>query len=209
MSTAVINNPILNSPFAEPSRHWALDQNGIPTGVMAEGRRRSEFIVPVPPPNEAGSSSHVRFGTTKTNFWTPRADKCPINLVVCDQDWEAAAAQALDGMPEVLRYVKNDRLGFEVPYVHGGTEHHYRPDFIVVVDDGRGPDDPLDLVLEVKGRQSPQDDAKHDTIQRLWIPAVNALGRFGRWAFVRVDGPFEVDEVIRRHLASQQPALVT
>jgi type III restriction enzyme len=47
---AVIDNPILNSPFAEPSRHWALDQNGIPTGVMAEGRRRSEFIVPVPPP---------------------------------------------------------------------------------------------------------------------------------------------------------------
>jgi len=27
-----------------------LDENGIPTGFPAEGRRRSEFVVPVPPP---------------------------------------------------------------------------------------------------------------------------------------------------------------
>jgi hypothetical protein len=46
----VIDNPVLNSPFAEPSRHWELDENGIPTGTPAPGRRRSEFIVPVPPP---------------------------------------------------------------------------------------------------------------------------------------------------------------
>ena len=50
VSSAVIDNPILNSPFAEPSRHWELDENGIPTGSPAPGRRRSEFVVPVPPP---------------------------------------------------------------------------------------------------------------------------------------------------------------
>ena len=26
----MIDNPILNSPFAEPSRHWELDESGIP-----------------------------------------------------------------------------------------------------------------------------------------------------------------------------------
>jgi type III restriction enzyme len=46
----IIDNPILNSPFAEPSRHWVLNDNGIPNGITADGRRRSEFIVPVPPP---------------------------------------------------------------------------------------------------------------------------------------------------------------
>lgn len=158
------------------------------------------------PYNEAGSTRHVGFATTKTNFWTPRADKCQVNLIVCDQDWEAAAAQALDGMDEVLRYVKNDRLGFEVPYVDGGQERHYRPDFLAVVDDGGGPDDPLHLVLEVKGRQTAQDDAKHDTMRNLWVPAVNALGRFGRWDFCRVDGPYGVDEVIRRHIAARTAA---
>lgn len=50
VSHAAIDNPILNSPFAEPSRHWELDENGIPTGTPAQGRRRSEFIAPAPPP---------------------------------------------------------------------------------------------------------------------------------------------------------------
>jgi len=49
MSAPVIDTPILNSPFAEPARHWVLDEQGIPTGARATGRRRSEFIVPVPP----------------------------------------------------------------------------------------------------------------------------------------------------------------
>jgi hypothetical protein len=47
--TAVIDNPILNSPFVEPGRHWVLDDRGIPTGDSGQGRRRSEYIVPVPP----------------------------------------------------------------------------------------------------------------------------------------------------------------
>ncbi len=46
----VIDNPILNSPFAEPSRHWEFDKNGIPAGTPARGLRRSEFVAPVPPP---------------------------------------------------------------------------------------------------------------------------------------------------------------
>lgn len=50
VTAPVIDNPILNSPFAEPSRHWEFDESGIPTGTPALGRRRSEFIVPVPPP---------------------------------------------------------------------------------------------------------------------------------------------------------------
>ena len=50
MTTIVIDNPILNSPFAEPARHWLLDQQGIPNGAVGQGRRRSEFVVPVPPP---------------------------------------------------------------------------------------------------------------------------------------------------------------
>jgi type III restriction enzyme len=50
VTAPIIDNPILNSPFVEPARHWVLDENGIPTGLPAAGRRRSEFVVPVPPP---------------------------------------------------------------------------------------------------------------------------------------------------------------
>ena len=160
------------------------------------------------PYNETGSSRHVSFATTKQNFHTTNPAKCQVNLVVCDSNWEAACAQALEAMPEVLRYVKNDRLGFEVPYVHGGQEYQYRPDFIAVLDDGAGLDDSLHLVLEVKGERDAQDDAKHSTMRSLWVPAVNAAGRHGRWDFLRLDGPYDVAESIRRHLAGegQRPA---
>lgn len=47
MLAAVIDYPILNSAFAEPSSHWELDENGIPTGIVSKGWRRSEFIVSV------------------------------------------------------------------------------------------------------------------------------------------------------------------
>ena len=161
-------------------------------------------LVPILDPyNPEGSSRHVKFATTKTNFWETAPSRCHINLVVCDGNWEAACAQALEAMPEVLRYVKNDRLGFEVPYEHGGRDHMYRPDFIAVLDDGAGPDDPLHLVLEVKGERDAQDDAKHDTMRALWVPAVNAARRHGRWDFLRLDGPYDVAAAIRAYLAGR------
>lgn len=165
------------------------------------------------PYNETGSSRNVAFTTTKANFWETNAAKCQVNLVVCDGDWEAACAQALEGMPEVLRYVKNDRLGFEIPYEHGGAEHQYRPDFIALVDDGAGADDLLHLVLEVKGERDAKDDAKHDTMQKLWVPAVNGTGRYGRWSFLRLDGPYGIADSIQLHIreraisASQTPTI--
>jgi type III restriction enzyme len=175
--------------------------------ACVEGAAGAGTLRPIMDPyNETGSSRFVGFGTTKTNFFTPRADRCQINLVVCDGDWEAACAQSLEEIPEVLRYVKNDRLGFEVPYVHGGEEHRYRPDFIAMLDDGAGPADPLHLVLEVKGERDDKDDAKHGTMHALWVPAVNAAGRYGRWDFLRLDSPYETADAIRRHLAARLPA---
>ena len=162
-------------------------------------------LVPILDPyNPEGSSRYVKFATTKTNFWETAPSRCHINLVVCDGDWEAACAQALEAMPEVLRYVKNDRLGFEVPYEHGGQDHVYRPDFIAVLDDGAGPEDPLNLVLEVKGERDVQDDAKHGTMRALWVPAVNGAGRHGRWDFLRLDEPYGVADEIRLFLGKQK-----
>ncbi|CAO1648946.1 Type III restriction-modification enzyme, helicase subunit [Salinibacterium sp. NYA9b] len=48
----VLANPVINSPYVEPSRHFALDDQGRPTGKIAESRRRSEFFVPVPKPKK-------------------------------------------------------------------------------------------------------------------------------------------------------------
>ena len=47
MPPVVIDNPILNSPFAEPARHFRFDDDGI-TSEIAEGRRRSTYLIPIP-----------------------------------------------------------------------------------------------------------------------------------------------------------------
>ena len=46
-----------------------------------------------------------------------------------------------------------------------------------------GDDEPLNLILEVKGVRDESDKAKAQTTRDLWVPGVNALGGFGRWWF--------------------------
>ena len=49
----VIENPILNSPYAEPSRHFRFSDDGI-TDEIAEGRRISQYFIPIAPPKKKG-----------------------------------------------------------------------------------------------------------------------------------------------------------
>ena len=50
-----------------------------------------------------------------------------------------------------MAYTKNHNLDLEVPYRYGSETRKYLPDFIVLVDDGHGPSDPLHLVVEIRG----------------------------------------------------------
>ena len=103
-----------------------------------------EAIRPILNPyNRTGSTSHVQFDTTRTTLFETRPDRCHLNFVVYDKDWEAGFAQRIEEMEEVMAYVKNHNLHFEVPYLHQGESRHYRPDYIVRLDDGRGLDDLL------------------------------------------------------------------
>ena len=95
--------------------------------------------------------------------------------------WEEPLALTLETHPRVLAYAKNQALGFEIPYLDRGVTRRYLPDFLVRLDDGG--DEPLNLVLEVKGIKDESDKAKAQTTRDLWVPGVNALGGFGRWAF--------------------------
>ena len=83
----------------------------------------------------------------------------------------------------VRAYVKNQGLGFEVPYLLGATPKKYLPDFIVRVEDGHGDADLLNLVVEIKGYRGEDAKDKANTMDAYWIPGVNNLGRFGRWTF--------------------------
>jgi type III restriction enzyme len=153
--------------------------------------------------NEEGSSRHVDFVTSKDSFFTPSAVLCQLNYIVADAGWEKAMAAAVETeLKDVaIAYIKNDRLGFEVPYEYRGETHMYRPDFIVKLDDGRGRDDPLNLVVEVKGFRDDKDGAKADTMRTRWLPGVNAARRFGRWAFLECRNPYQFASEVRGYLS--------
>jgi hypothetical protein len=40
--------PILNSPYEYPARHWKLDEGGLPTGELLEKRRDCRLITAIP-----------------------------------------------------------------------------------------------------------------------------------------------------------------
>lgn len=146
------------------------------------------------PYNPYGNTSHVSFITTKTNLWATAADKSHVNYVVCDSDWEGEFARVVESHPATLAYVKNQALAFEVPYRDGSTNRKYLPDFIVLLDDGKGPDDPLQLIVEIKGFKDLNAQVKAETMRALWVPGINNLKTFGRWGFSEFRDAFEIEK---------------
>lgn len=149
------------------------------------------------PYDTLGSTRHVDFDTTRPVYAT-RDDKCHISHVVADTDsWEQKLAQVLEDMKEVVRYVKNHNLGFNIPYILNGDEKNYIPDFIACINDGYGADDLLNLLIEVTGEKKKDKAAKVTTARTLWVPAVNNHGGFGRWAFIEISDPWNAENVIQ------------
>lgn len=163
--------------------------NGIAAAIGDEERIRAVLD----PYNPKGSTRHVGFMTSKDLYATSPA-KCHINYVVSDSEWEAEFARAAEAHPRVVSYVKNQGLGLEVPYKDGAIARFYIPDFVVLIDDGKGPDDLLRLVVEVKGYRRENVKLKSETMLQKWVRGVNNLGTFGRWAFEEFNDVFEMQK---------------
>src|SRR2546430_11496995 len=55
----------------------------------------------------------------------------------------------------------SDVCSSDLPYRHGSEPRMYRPDFIVLVDDGHGDQDLLHLVVEIKGYRREDRSEEH------------------------------------------------
>ncbi len=99
--------------------------------AIAESDSGTRTLRPILRPYDTvGSTRYVDFDTTRPTYKT-RHDKCHVSHVVADTgSWEQKTAQALEDMIEVVAYVKNDHLGFTIPYTLNGEERSYYPDFI-------------------------------------------------------------------------------
>jgi type III restriction enzyme len=163
------------------------------------------------PYNPTGSTAHVRFNTSRTDRWDTSGPppKDHINWVVLDSDWEAEFCRVAESHSKVIAYTKNHNLGLEVPYRYGSETRKYRPDFIVLVDDGRGPSDPLHLVVEIKGYRREDAKEKKSTMETYWVPGVNHLGTYGRWAFAEFTEVYQIEADFKGKVEAEFNDLIT
>ena len=160
------------------------------------------------PYNPASSTINVHFTTSKQTRWKTDPRRCHINWVVCDSDWEAELCRVVESHPLVRAYVKNHNLGLDVPYRYGSENRRYLPDFVALVDDGRGDDDLLRLVVEVKGYRREDAKDKKKTMDTYWVPGVNNLGSYGRWAFAELADVYQMEEDFEARVEAEFQGLI-
>jgi len=162
------------------------------------------------PYNHTGSTRHVRFNTSRIGRWDTSGPppKNQVNWVVLDSDWEAEFCRVAESHPKVIAYTKNHNLGLEVPYRYGSETRRYLPDFVVLVDDGHGSDDPLHLVTEIKGYRREDAKEKKITMDAYWVPGVNHLGSYGRWAFAEFTEVYEIESDFKATVEQKFNAMI-
>ena len=152
--------------------------------------------------DEAGASTEhpIVVGTRSTrtvDFHTAKpispVQKCHLNAGVLDTHPAGQQpASVLDTHPRVTRWVKNERLGFAVPYRRAGVQQRYSPDLLAVLADA------TQLVIETNGRELPDVELKAAAARR-WCRAVNNDSRFGHWTYLLVSSPSELHRLLDSH----------
>lgn len=143
------------------------------------------------------STERVHFKTVKPVQVTGASH---LNFVACDtESWEQAAVFQLEKLAKegvVYCYARNDRLEFNIPYELYGNPQIYEPDFIVRLRNG------VNVVLEIKGKQFDDTDAKHQAAKR-WVSAVNQWGRLGEWDFAVCREPQKLADEFAKLVAAR------
>jgi len=147
-------------------------------------KNTSEFIKPVfNYYNKFGSTKYVTGNTSKEVYPT---HKSHVNFVVMDSDWEGICAKTLEELDEVDSYVKNQFLGFAIPYVKEGIDRLYYTDFIARVKKQNGTI--ANLMIEITGMNKDKIEKKW-FVENRWLPAVNAVKEkyeYEEWHFIEI-----------------------
>ena len=146
-----------------------------------------------------GRTADVDFTTKRNVHSTQRSH---VNAVVLDSSWEQTAAFYLEQQTDhVFCYVRNDRPFLLIPYEYEGVQHHYEPDYLIRLKNGKM------LILETKGEEDDQDRAKYQAARR-WATAVNNWGRLGVWDFSVCRDPALIPRQIAQMAVPQKRHIV-
>ena len=69
------------------------------------------------------------------------------------------------------------------------------------LDDGH--DDPLQLIVEIKGYRGEDAKEKKATMETYWIPGINNLDQYGRWAFAEFTAVYEIEQQFSELIEAQ------
>lgn len=133
-----------------------------------------------------GEPRELRTGTVPEFKWAgvvSEGKKSHWSKVPCHTDLEKRFSEFLDGAQDVVRYVKNERLGFSITYYEANRPRQYFPDFAVLVRQG---DDEAWWLVETKGEIHPNTMLKKEAAD-LWCDRMTRSGAHGSWnhLFVR------------------------
>jgi len=108
--------------------------------------------------------------------------KCHLNKIPCHSDLEREFADFLDGAKDVVRYVKNERLGFSITYYENNRPRQYFPDFVVVARDAAGRE--VYWLAETKGEIRDNTKLKREAAE-LWCQKLSVTA-YGTWRYLFV-----------------------
>jgi type III restriction enzyme len=134
---------------------------------------------------------------TESDFFAEMSEQSRVKMTIVKKYFRAWVTVVLGAAKR-----HGGRVGY-VDYTLNGEEHNYIPDFIACIDDRRGPDDLLNLLVEVTGEKKKDKAAKVATARTLWLPAVNNHGGFGRWGFAEIADPWDAENLIRAKVGRQ------
>ena len=149
--------------------------------------------------NPEETTAHVYRATNKDVYPT---EKSHVNYVIAeDNSWQQIAAKTLDSMECIIAWVKNDYLGFRIPYTVGDENKVYLPTFIVKVKKTDG--SIVNLIIECEkfdGDKTGNKDEKRHYLEKRWIPAANNLKTYGQWDLLEVDNIDLLKELINKKI---------
>ena len=158
------------------------------------------------PYNPTGSTAHVRFNTSQA----PTAGRPAVrrqdhvNWVILDSDWEAEFCRVAEAHPQGASPTsRTTTSALKCPTATAPRRGSIGPISSCWWTTATAPTISLHLVVEIKGYRREDAKEKKSTMDTYWVPGVNHLGTYGRWAFAEFTEVYQIEADFKAKVESE------